>query len=200
MLVTSEVCTGKTTALLDILSESMHKTNSPIGVEIGVHRGNSSRLLLQSFQNLTLIMVDPWKQSARQSDYYASGDGCAKMTQPEHEIAYRESVEITEEFSDRRIIVRTTSTQAARVVSDDLTFVFVDGNHTYAAVKNDLLTWYPKILPGGVLCGHDMNHPRDRSGKWGVTKAVREISYITGIPYQEWPDSLWSMQIPPTQQ
>jgi len=35
--------------------------------------------------------------------------------------------------------------------------VFVDGGHTYADVKRDILTWWPPLAPDGLLCGHDWN-------------------------------------------
>jgi Methyltransferase domain len=37
----------------------------------------------------------------------------------------------------------------------DLDLVFIDGEHTHEAVKKDLEHWYPRIRPGGILCGHD---------------------------------------------
>jgi hypothetical protein len=33
--------------------------------------------------------------------------------------------------------------------------VFIDGNHDYVSVKKDLLIWKHRIVPGGLLCGHD---------------------------------------------
>ena len=33
--------------------------------------------------------------------------------------------------------------------------VFIDANHWYADVKQDIELWMPKIKKGGILCGHD---------------------------------------------
>jgi predicted O-methyltransferase YrrM len=33
--------------------------------------------------------------------------------------------------------------------------VFIDGDHRYHAVRDDLKHWRPKLRRGGVLCGHD---------------------------------------------
>jgi SAM-dependent methyltransferase len=50
----------------------------------------------------------------------------------------------------------TTSVRAARTFVDgSLDFVFLDGNHTYESVTEDLSVWWPKIKPGGFLGGHD---------------------------------------------
>jgi predicted O-methyltransferase YrrM len=46
--------------------------------------------------------------------------------------------------------------------------VFIDANHTYEYVKRDILNYQTLLRPGGLLCGHDLNHE-------GVAKAVDEI-------------------------
>ena len=48
-----------------------------------------------------------------------------------------------------------------------LDMVFIDANHEYEYVKNDILNWKQWIAPGGLLCGHDASHP-------DVKKAVNE--------------------------
>lgn len=45
--------------------------------------------------------------------------------------------------------------------------IFIDGDHTYEAVKRDIKKWLP--LPSGcLLCGHDFNQPE-------VRQAVQEL-------------------------
>ena len=41
------------------------------------------------------------------------------------------------------------------MIEDDLDFVYVDGNHAYDFVKEDIKLYYPKLKIGGVLGGHD---------------------------------------------
>jgi predicted O-methyltransferase YrrM len=49
-----------------------------------------------------------------------------------------------------------TSKQAAKAIKDEsLDLVFIDGNHGYSAVKEDIELWYPKVRQGGILSGHD---------------------------------------------
>lgn len=33
--------------------------------------------------------------------------------------------------------------------------VFIDADHHYACVMNDILAWLPCVRSGGILCGHD---------------------------------------------
>ena len=63
---------------------------------------------------------------------------------------------------------REPSVAASRRFADrSLDFVYLDGSHTYEAVKEDIAMWQPKVKPGGMLAGDDL--------PWeGVTRAVRE--------------------------
>lgn len=48
------------------------------------------------------------------------------------------------------------SLDAAKQFPDEsLDVVFVDGDHEYAAVKADILAWWPKLKPGGFMGGDD---------------------------------------------
>lgn len=49
-----------------------------------------------------------------------------------------------------------SSIEAARIFADrSLDLVFIDGNHGYSHVKQDIRAWLPKVKVGGILCGHD---------------------------------------------
>ena len=56
---------------------------------------------------------------------------------------------------------------AATYQDGSLDFVFIDGQHTYEAVCEDIDAWLSKVKPGGVLAGHDHRYPP-------VAKAVAE--------------------------
>jgi hypothetical protein len=36
-----------------------------------------------------------------------------------------------------------------------LDFIYIDANHAYDFVKEDIECWYPKVKPGGWVMGHD---------------------------------------------
>ena len=66
--------------------------------------------------------------------------------------------------------VRALSSEAVNRFEDEsCDVVFIDMEHTYEAVKNDIKMWYKKIKPGGYIAGHDYV-----SGWPGVVKAVDE--------------------------
>jgi predicted O-methyltransferase YrrM len=64
------------------------------------------------------------------------------------------------------------SIYAAKSYEDkSLDFVFIDANHDFEFVKQDIESWLPKIKPGGYIGGHDYS---ESDGHKGVVKAVDE--------------------------
>jgi len=51
------------------------------------------------------------------------------------------------------------SVEAAKYFEDSSAFmVYIDAEHTYEAVRNDIAAWRKKIRPGGMLAGHDYTY------------------------------------------
>jgi predicted O-methyltransferase YrrM len=63
------------------------------------------------------------------------------------------------------------SVEAAPAIPPGLDLVFIDGDHSYAAVRQDIQTWQPLVRSGGILCGDDY----DPIKKPGVVRAVDEL-------------------------
>ncbi len=80
---------------------------------------------------------------------------------------------------------------AAEIADHSLDFAFLDADHTYDAVRNDLARWWPKIKSDGILAGHDYEAPRDKRGHWGVKRAVDEFASEMRIPLSIERHSLW---------
>lgn len=164
-----------TEELVQILRE--RQLNLTLGAEIGVLQGATSRGLLEAFPNLTLIMVDLWNAYHVRSAYAKSGDAIAKLHQLQHIANEQIAFDATAFASDRRMLLRANSAIACRAIGDQsLDFVFIDADHTYDAVKADIEAWWSKVKQGGLLSGHDYDSRLDRSGKWGVKRAVSEFS------------------------
>jgi predicted O-methyltransferase YrrM len=61
-----------------------------------------------------------------------------------------------------------TSEEASKLFDDEsFDFIFIDAEHLYENVKQDLNNWYPKLKKGGIFAGHDYRE--------GVQKAVDEF-------------------------
>lgn len=60
---------------------------------------------------------------------------------------------------------------ASRFEDDSVFFAFLDADHLYEGIRDDIAAWKGKIKSGGILAGHDY-----RVKEWpGVEKAVDEI-------------------------
>ena len=68
----------------------------------------------------------------------------------------------------------TSKEAAKKFESKSLDLVFIDANHTYEAVKEDIKLWLPKVRHGGVICGHDY-HRTGNIPHNGVKRAVDEV-------------------------
>lgn len=54
--------------------------------------------------------------------------------------------------------LRFPSVRAARCFDDGtLDSMFLDGEHSDAAVQADLAAWSPKVRPGALITGHDFD-------------------------------------------
>jgi hypothetical protein len=100
----------------------------------------------------------------------------------DHEAYYRYIIEQTKKYKNRSKFYRMKTTEAATHVEDDsLDFVFIDADHSYEAVKEDIINWTDKVKVGGYVMGHDIN--------W---KCVRQaVSEIIGNVYTIGPDNVW---------
>jgi predicted O-methyltransferase YrrM len=49
-----------------------------------------------------------------------------------------------------------TSTEAARVIDGPVELLFLDGDHSYDAVRRDAELWLPKLVVGGTVMFHDV--------------------------------------------
>lgn len=67
---------------------------------------------------------------------------------------------------------RMTSVRAAKeLVTDPIGLLFIDAQHEYAAVRQDVDIWLPRVADQGVIVVHDTFHS-DYLGPWHVCVAL----------------------------
>jgi predicted O-methyltransferase YrrM len=121
-------------------------------VEIGSHHGRSTIVLASAAPASEVVAIDPF-DSAR----WGGGEDAYP--------AFRGN--LARAGVDVRLL-RTTSGEAAREWDGPIGLLFVDGAHTTAAARQDLVDWEPHVLKGGRVFVHDTFSAR------GVTRAVLE--------------------------
>jgi Methyltransferase domain len=147
------------------------------GVEIGVCRGHSARALLEHGCGF-LFLVDPW-------EHYDGVEGFGSVAADEgarrQEANFRAFRDNLAPYDDGRhfALLRMPSAEAARLVPE-VDFVWVDGNHRYEWVRSDLEYYWPKVRPGGLLCGDDFTDNDDCQ----VGRAVAEFARARGLEVQ----------------
>jgi hypothetical protein len=153
--------------------ESLSHNGKFCGCEIGVWEAKTSMKILSDFPLVHLHMIDMWKIEGVQMR--VGGQGFVDKT--------KEKAYIRTDFaSDRRTIIEKSSLEASfDFDSESLDFVFIDANHKYKHVKDDIHAWWPKVKIGGILLGHDYDGKWERRGKWGVKKAVDEFGRSNNI-------------------
>ena len=142
------------------------------GAEIGVQKGRFSEHLLRYWRGTTLYSIDPWRTLA--SHEYVD---VANVSQKEHDRFYADTVRRLKPFKGRSTILRMTSQEAAGQIADrSLDFCYLDGDHSYEAIRQDIELWYPKLREGGLLGGHDFVADGEYEyGSFGVQRAVKEF-------------------------
>lgn len=144
---------------------------SGAGVEVGVRKGNFSKYLLDTWKGQLLYSVDPWL-------HYSDGeyiDG-SNVGQKKQEKIYQEARKKLSRYKQRSVIIRATSLDAAKQITDrSLDFVYLDAQHHYEAVKQDIAIWRSKLRSGGVISGDDYADIKDEDNVFGVKKAVDEF-------------------------
>ena len=74
-------------------------------------------------------------------------------------------------------VIRKESAEGSKGFKDNFfDFIYIDANHTYKYVCEDLALWYPKLKPGGILAGHDYLNGIAYGTIFGVKRAVDEFA------------------------
>jgi len=146
--------------------------DNAICAEIGVWKGDFSERIRAAANPSALHLVDPWRFVATYPGRWYGG--AAARNQDDMDRIYED---VVRRFAgDPRIVVHRLDSEAAAHHLADVTFdwVYIDGDHSYEAVRKDLELWAPRIRPGGVLAGDD--YPwRDEHGNTPVQRAVQDF-------------------------
>lgn len=167
---------------------------SLVGAEIGVYEGDHAAIILAALHPDVLYLVDPWSAYEVQGEYGAwmrrtRGQAAFdKWTGKDWESVY---AKVTERFRNqqRRVKVRRVRSNAAASVVGPATlhFAYIDGSHEYNQVKRDLDIWYTRIMPGGVLCGHDY----DAATQAEVVMAANDWGVKMGLELHQADTDFW---------
>ena len=140
------------------LHRGLRDVSGPLSMaELGVGRAMTSTFLLELFPLLHMTFVD------------------VGNTPHIYEL-------IQQHPRRTRFLHGTTADMASQVPDNSLDLLFIDAQHTYENVSEDIRNWTPKLKDTGILSGHDFARKFP-----GVEQAVR----ATGLPYETGPGGTW---------
>jgi SAM-dependent methyltransferase len=86
------------------------------------------------------------------------------------------------------VFIRELTHAAAKLIPDDSQdLIYVDADHTYPSVREDIADWLPKLRSGGIMAGHDYHPGQPRRN--GVAQAVHEafgVENVLRLPFMCW--------------
>lgn len=133
-------------------------------IEIGSYLGASTRIFSTFFH--PVISIDPHME------------GYSGMTPEE---VHHDFVLNTKDHGVTHI--RLKSDEAIGIAPDNVSMVYVDGDHSYEQVKRDIINYWPRVIDGGFLCGHD--YGLTEKGQDGVKPAVKELFGEPDVLFQD---------------
>lgn len=137
------------------------------GAEIGVADGRNALTICEAIPEVSLLCVDPWLR------YNENARGGPQSQHAENKALAAErlkdyKVKLVQDFS-------------MGVVKDvplgSIDFVYIDGNHAFDYVMQDLIEWSKRVRKGGIVAGHDFYHFKYA----GVVEAVVAYTGAHGI-------------------
>ena len=153
--------------------------------EIGVWKGRFMNGILWVCPHVTEYWgIDSWCD-LHDPDY--NEPNMAKMTDDEWLETYLFVCHGLKAYPQLKL-VRADATKVAQLFPNGyFDVVFIDADHAYEAVKNDIEVWTPKVRKGGIISGHDhfKRYP-------GVKQAVAEAF---GDKFQGLPATCWMKEI-----
>jgi predicted O-methyltransferase YrrM len=146
-----------------------------IGVEVGVSIGRNAERILKRLPIKKLYLVDPYEP------YYEKGNLVSF-----HIHDFEKAEKRLLKFKNKTIFILKKSVDSIKDIPNNLDFVYLDGDHSYKGVKQELELYYKKLKKGGIIGGHDF-----RIEHLDVCKAVFEFALkyklkIYGADFDWW--------------
>lgn len=144
-------------AINKIIKEySFFQDRKLIGAEIGVLYGKNSQNILDNLSIEKLYLIDTWNDYGKADNSY------------NHQEAYNEVVRKFNNDSRVQILRGYSIEKAKDIPNNSLDFAYIDANHSYDFVYQDLCIWTTKVKNNGIVAGHDI-------GMIDVMNAVKDF-------------------------
>ena len=154
----------------------MRPTNETmnIAIEIGSHMGEGLQMLASTGLFNKIHVIEPFRGEEEFNEMFGWSWDEVRAEWELNTRHFKDIIKLHESYSYEI---------ADNFIDGTIDFVYIDGEHSYEAVKRDIELYLPKIKDGGIIAGHDYHE------SWpGVIKAVEEV---LGKPNHVHRDSTW---------
>lgn len=114
------------------------------GVEIGVYKGQNFEGFAKA--GLDVTGIDPWGMYKD----YGNPRGQARLDEQ-----YEHTKRLVAPYPNAKLLRKKSMDALEDFEDGSLDFVYIDGNHQFAYVAEDIYHWAIKLKQGGILSGHD---------------------------------------------
>jgi hypothetical protein len=152
----------------ETLPEIFAELGYKVGAEIGVRRGEYSRILCVGIPGLKIYCVDPYTPFGRSYNTEAKQARALKLAKSNLE------------GFNAEFVIKTSEDALLDIADNSLDFVYIDALHDYENVLKDIVGWSKKVMPGGIVSGHDFHY----EGIDGVAAAVKD--YVRDYNIRQW--------------
>lgn len=137
------------------------------GAEIGVYKGEFSEILCLQNPDLKLYCIDPWETyESEDPEFYA-------QDQKALDEFYQEAKTRLSKYNCQ--IIKKASMEAIKDFKPgSLDFVYIDANHSYKNMAEDIDGWSKIVRKDGIVSGHDYGHFKHKDRNLGTKKAINE--------------------------
>lgn len=160
-----------------IYAEQVRRANEgAVFVEVGAWKGRSASFMgveiANSGKSIAFYTVDNWRGSPEHIE-----DEDVRLGR-----LYEVFLNNIEPVKDYVRPLRADSAEAAMRFGDrSVDFVYLDAEHSAAAVAREITAWWPKLKVGGTLAGDDWSFVDPSNNDFGVRRAVIDFFEPRGI-------------------
>jgi hypothetical protein len=135
------------------LAQLFHELDYEVGVELGVERGLYTEVLCRENPQALIYGIDPWDKYPGYRDH---------VSQNKLDRFFKETMQRLAPY-ENAMFLRSYSIDAVQEFADgELDFVYIDANHDFLHIAQDLCWWSKKVRPGGIVSGHDYQRKKGR--------------------------------------
>lgn len=142
------------------------------GVEIGVAEGWYSSKIMELDIVDKMYGVDPYAPHQGYRDYTRETTFSRLRANAHNRLDRYYNYEFIEAFSMEAV---------KRFEDNSLDFVYIDGDHSYEAVRDDMTAWFPKVKPGGIMAGDDYIRSHRDKKYYDVIHAIDDFVAANGL-------------------